>query len=56
MNVKRLLWYTGIAFGLFFLIQAPAEAARLVKATGENAGDWFTTAAAAFSTFLQSLV
>ncbi len=56
MNLKRLLWYTALAFGVFFLVQAPAEAARLVKATGENAGDLFTTAAQAFSTFIQSLV
>jgi hypothetical protein len=44
-----------IGFLVFFLIQAPNEAARLVKSTGESAGDWFATAAEAFTRFLKSL-
>ncbi|MBA2426321.1 MAG: hypothetical protein H0V60_04450 [Actinobacteria bacterium] len=56
MNLKRLLLFCAIAFAVFFLIQAPAQAARLVKATGENAGEWFGTAASALSTFIKSLM
>ena len=37
--------FGAIAFGLFFLVEAPAEAARLVKVTGESAGEWFETVA-----------
>ena len=44
-----------MAFLVFFLVQAPAEAARLVKTTGENAGEWFSTAADSFTRFLKSL-
>lgn len=56
MNVKRVLLYLGIAFAVFFVIQAPGEAARLVKATGENAGEWFSTAANSLARFLKSLI
>ncbi len=55
MNLKRLLFLLLMGFLIFFLVQAPGEAARLVKSTGENAGDWFTTAAEAFTKFLKSL-
>ncbi len=55
MNLKRLLWFLLIGFLVFFLIQAPQEAARLVQSTGESAGEWFTTAAQAFTRFLKSL-
>ena len=34
----------------------PAEAARLVKVTGENAGEWFETVGAALTKFLKTLV
>ena len=44
------------AFGVFFLISSPAEAARLVKVTGENAGEWFETVGAALTKFLKTLV
>ena len=55
MNLKRLLWFLLLGFLVFFLVQAPGEAARLVKSTGENAGEWFSTAAEAFTKFLKSL-
>ena len=55
MNLKRLLFLLLMGFFVFFLVQAPGEAARPVKSTGENAGDWFTTAAEAFTKFLKSL-
>ncbi len=55
MNVKRLVLFLLCGFLIFFLVQAPGEAARLVKSTGENAGEWFSTAAEAFTKFLKSL-
>jgi hypothetical protein len=55
MNVRKLALYLLIAFAIFFVIQSPGEAASIVRATGENAGEWFTTAARAFTRFLESL-
>lgn len=56
MRLKRLLWYLALAFLIFFLIEAPAEAARVVKTTGETAGEWLGTAALSLSTFIKSLI
>lgn len=56
MRLKKLFTFGLIAFGLFFLISSPAEAARLVKVTGENAGDWFETVSVALTKFLKTLV
>ena len=55
MNVRKLALYLLIAFAIFFVIQSPGEAASIVRATGENAGEWFTTAAHSFTRFLESL-
>jgi hypothetical protein len=55
MNVRKLALYLCLAFGIFFIVQSPGEAASIVRATGENAGEWFTTAAHAFTRFLESL-
>ena len=44
-----------MVFLVVFLVQAPGEAARLVKTTGETAGEWFSTAADAFTRFLKTL-
>ncbi len=44
-----------LGFFVFFTIQAPSEAARLVKSTGESAGEWFSNAGDAFTQFLKSL-
>ena len=56
MRLKKLLVFGLIAFGLFFLIQSPAEAARLVKITGENAGEWAEEVAQSLSKFLKTLI
>ncbi len=56
MRLKKALWYLMAAFLVFFLIQEPGEAARLVKQTGENAGELFSEAASAFTKFLTSLI
>ncbi|MGH2756578.1 MAG: hypothetical protein ACRDI3_02185 [Actinomycetota bacterium] len=56
MRIKKLLLLGLIAFAVFFVIQSPADAARLVKVTGESAGDWLEEAANALSKFLRTLV
>lgn len=56
MSLKKLLTLGMVAFGVFFLIQSPAEAARLVQVTGESAGDWFETVAGSLSKFVKTLV
>ena len=56
MRFKKLFTLGLIAFAVFFLISSPAEAARLVKVTGESAGDWFQTVAAALTKFVKTLV
>ena len=55
MSLKRLLFFAAIAFAIFFVISSPTEAGRLVKSTGESAGDWFAHAAHSLSKFLKSL-
>lgn len=56
MTVKKVVFYLLIAFMLMFLIKSPGEAAKVVQALGENAGEWFSTASSAFSKFLSTLV
>ena len=55
MTLKKVLFYLFIAFGIFFLIQSPAQAAKLVESLGENAGEWFKTVANSLTRFLQTL-
>lgn len=45
-----------MAFAVFFVVQSPNEAARLVRETGQSAGDWFETAADSLSQFLKTLI
>ncbi len=56
MTMKKVATYLLLAFLVVFLINSPNEAAKLVKATGENAGEWFSTASKAFTRFLSSLI
>lgn len=56
MTIKKIGFYLLIALGVMFLIQSPNEAAKVVQALGENAGEWFSTASTAFSKFLKNLV
>jgi hypothetical protein len=56
MGLKRVMWLLLLAFGVFFLIESPGEAAKLVKMTGETAREWLSTAADSLSTFVKSLV
>ncbi|HWC14628.1 MAG TPA: hypothetical protein VG929_08530 [Actinomycetota bacterium] len=56
MRAKKLLTLGLIAFGVFFLVQEPAEAARLVRATGETAGEWFEAVATSLTRFVKTLV
>lgn len=54
--LKKLVFYTLIAIGIAFLVNSPHEAARLVKVTGESAGEFLSAAADAFGKFVSSLV
>jgi hypothetical protein len=45
-----------IAFAVFFIVESPTEAAKLVRQTGETAGEWVATAADSFSQFLKTLI
>lgn len=56
MNLKKIMMYLLVAFAVFFVVQSPGEAAKLVKTTGETAGEWFTAAAESLSKFVKSLV
>lgn len=56
MSLKRVLWFLLVAFAIFFVVSSPGEAAKLVKATGESAGEWFSTAADSLSRFLKQLI
>jgi hypothetical protein len=56
MKLKKAAMYLLLAFLVVFLINSPGEAARLVKVTGENAGEWFSTASSAFTEFLRKLI
>jgi hypothetical protein len=56
MNLKRLVMLGLLAFAIFFIVQAPAEAARVVKITGETLGDWLGAIADSLSKFIKSLV
>lgn len=56
MRFRKLLTFGLVAFAIFFVIQSPAEAARLVKVTGENAGDWAGEVAQSLSKFLKTLI
>ena len=54
--MRKYLWYLFLALLVFFLIQSPREAAKLVEITGENAGELFGAAAQSLNKFLRSLV
>jgi hypothetical protein len=56
MSLKRLALYLGVAFLIVFIVQSPSEAAKVVKAAGESASEWFSVASSAFAKFLKSLV
>lgn len=56
MKLKKAAMYLLLAFLVVFVINSPTEAAKLVKVTGENAGEWFSTASSAFTEFLRKLI
>jgi hypothetical protein len=56
MNLRRLMSLAVIAFLIFFIVQSPNEAARVVKVTGETMGSWLSEIANSLSRFLSSLV
>jgi large-conductance mechanosensitive channel len=50
------MFFLFVAFAIFFVVKSPNEAARIVRETGESAGEWLSTAADSFSKFIKSLV
>lgn len=56
MRLRKLIVLGLVAFAVFFVVQSPAEAAKLVKVTGENASDWLGQAAESLSKFVKSLI
>jgi cell shape-determining protein MreC len=56
MNLKRLMSLAVVAFLIFFIVQSPNEAARVIKVTGETMGSWLSEIADSLTRFLSSLV
>ena len=56
MSLKRVLWLAMLAFLMFFIVQAPAEAARVVKVTGESLGSWISAIAESLLEFVKTLL
>jgi hypothetical protein len=55
MSLKRLLTFLLVGFFLFFMVQAPADAARVVQTAGEGLGDVLSSLAHGFTKFLRSM-
>jgi hypothetical protein len=55
MSLKKVALYLLLALFIVFVVNQPDDAAHLVKVTGENAKEWFSTASDAFSKFLGNL-
>ena len=55
MSLKKLAFWALIAFGIFFLITSPRQAADLVEGLGESAGHWFGIAGRSLARFFESL-
>ena len=53
--VKKLAGWLLLGFFVFFMVQSPAEAADVVRTTGESVGDVLSATANAFSDFLTNL-
>lgn len=56
VSFRRFLWVFVLLLLITFVVRQPGEAARVVKVAGENAGEWFSTAADSFTKFLKNLV
>jgi hypothetical protein len=56
MSLKRVALWLLLALFVAFVVNQPDEAGHLVKVTGENAKEWFSTASEAFTKFLGSLI
>jgi hypothetical protein len=55
MSLKKIAGLLLVGFFIFFIIQSPGEAARVVRATGDNLGDILGSMANSFSDFLSQL-
>jgi hypothetical protein len=56
MTLKKLALYVLVLFLVAFVIRAPVAAAKVVRVTGEASGQWLSTAFAALTKFIHSLV
>jgi len=56
VSFKRTMWLFVLFLLVAFVVRQPADAARVVKVAGENAGEWFSTAAESFTKFVKNLV
>lgn len=56
VSLKKVTYISLVAFGLFFMVQSPDEAARVVRVTGENTKDLLGEAGGALIRFVTSLV
>lgn len=55
MSLKKIVGLLLVGFFIFFMIQSPAEAARVVKTAGDSLGDILGSMADAFADFLSKL-
>lgn len=55
MSLKRVMTFLILAFLLFFLVQEPVEAARVVRTAGESLGRTLSVLAEGLTRFLSSL-
>jgi hypothetical protein len=56
MTLKKVALYVLVLFLVAFVIRAPVAAAKVVRVTGEASGQWLSTAFAALTKFIHSLV
>ena len=55
MSFKRIAGLLLVGFFIFFIVQSPVEAARVVRTAGESVGDVLGASATAFADFLSRL-
>jgi hypothetical protein len=56
MTLRKILWVLFILFVLFFIISSPAQAAHVVKVTGETLGEWLSALFSSLSKFVTRLI
>jgi hypothetical protein len=56
MTLRKILWVLFILFVLFFIITSPAQAAHVVRVTGETLGEWLGALFSSLSKFISRLI